>query len=44
VMHGVSMSIGSTDPIDFDYLRKLKGLAERAVYRVMLSSYCEKGA
>ncbi len=29
VMHGVSMSIGSTDPIDFDYLRKLKALAER---------------
>ena len=28
-MHGVSMSIGSTDPIDFDYLRKLKDLAER---------------
>lgn len=29
VMHGVSMSIGSTDPIDFDYLRKLKDLASR---------------
>jgi len=29
VMHGVSMSIGSTDPIDFDYLRKLKALAKR---------------
>ena len=29
VMHGVSMSIGSTDPIDFDYLRRLKRLAER---------------
>ena len=28
-MHGVSMSIGSADPIDFDYLRKLKALAER---------------
>jgi len=27
VMHGVSMSIGSTDPLDFDYLRKLKSLA-----------------
>lgn len=27
VMHGVSMSIGSTDPIDFDYLKKLKQLA-----------------
>jgi uncharacterized protein (UPF0276 family) len=29
VMHGVSMSIGSTDPVDFDYLRKLKALAKR---------------
>ncbi len=27
VMHGVSLSIGSTDPLDFDYLRKLKTLA-----------------
>ena len=28
-MHGVSLSVGSTDPLDRDYLRKLKGLAER---------------
>ena len=27
VMHGVSMSIGSTDPLDFDYLGKLKRLS-----------------
>lgn len=27
VMHGVSLSIGSTDPLDFDYLGKLKSLA-----------------
>jgi len=27
VMHGVSMSIGSTDPLDMDYLRRLKTLA-----------------
>lgn len=27
VMHGVSLSIGSTDPINFDYLDKLKDLA-----------------
>lgn len=29
VLHGVSLSIGSTDPLNFDYLRKLKALAER---------------
>ena len=28
VMHGVSLSIGSTDKINLDYLRKLKELAE----------------
>ncbi len=27
-LHGVSMSIGSTDPLDVDYLRKLKRLAD----------------
>lgn len=27
VMHGVSLSIGSTDPLDFDYLKKLKTLS-----------------
>jgi len=29
VMHGVSLSIGSTDPLDQDYLRELKALAAR---------------
>ena len=29
VMHGVSLSIGAVDPIDFDYLRQLKALAHR---------------
>ena len=29
VMHGVSMSIGSTDPLDYDYLKQLKALAAR---------------
>jgi uncharacterized protein (UPF0276 family) len=29
VMHGVSMSIGSTDPLDLAYLRELKSLARR---------------
>jgi uncharacterized protein (UPF0276 family) len=28
-LHGVSLSIGSTDPLDRDYLRKLKELAAR---------------
>ncbi|UTW45217.1 DUF692 domain-containing protein [bacterium SCSIO 12696] len=27
VMHGVSLSLGSTDPLDMDYLRRLKTLA-----------------
>ncbi|WP_455374676.1 MNIO family bufferin maturase [Kaarinaea lacus] len=30
VMHGVSMSIGGTDPLDFDYLHQLKTLMDRA--------------
>ncbi|HEY0013832.1 MAG TPA: DUF692 domain-containing protein [Allosphingosinicella sp.] len=29
VMHGVSMSIGSAEPLDLDYLAALKALAER---------------
>ncbi len=29
VMHGVSLSIGSTDPLNRDYLAQLKGLAAR---------------
>jgi len=29
VMHGVSMSIGSTDPLNVDYLKQLKELARR---------------
>ena len=28
VMHGVSLSIGSSDPLDRDYLRALKALAD----------------
>ena len=28
VMHGVSLSVGSTQPIDLEYLRRLKSLAE----------------
>lgn len=29
VMHGVSLSIGSRDPLDHEYLRQLKALADR---------------
>lgn len=29
VMHGVSLSIGSTEPLDLDYLRAVKALADR---------------
>ena len=29
VLHGVCLSLGATDPLDFDYLRKLKALARR---------------
>ncbi len=29
VLHGVSLSIGSTDPLDLEYLRALKTLADR---------------
>ena len=29
VMHGVGLSIGSTDPLDLDYLKALKALADR---------------
>jgi uncharacterized protein len=29
VMHGVSMSVGSTDPLNYDYLKQLKKLVER---------------
>src|SRR5215208_7315918 len=29
VMHGVSLSIGSSDPLDRDYLAKLRALADR---------------
>ena len=29
VMHGVSMSLGTTDSIDYDYLKKLKNLMQR---------------
>ncbi|GAA3988967.1 DUF692 domain-containing protein [Mucilaginibacter dorajii] len=38
VMHGVSLSVGSTDPINFKYLEKLKALAE-AIEPVWISDH-----
>lgn len=38
VLHGVSLSIGSTDPLDFEYLGKLKALA-RDVGAVWVSDH-----
>ena len=38
VMHGVSLSIGSTDPLNFEYLQKLKTLA-RIVGAVWISDH-----
>lgn len=38
VMHGVSMSVGSSDPLDFEYLSKLKRLA-REVGAVWVSDH-----
>lgn len=38
VMHGVSLSIGSTDPLDFEYLARLKALA-RDIRPVWISDH-----
>ena len=38
VMHGVSLSIGSTDPLDFDYLARLRSLA-RAIEPAWVSDH-----
>lgn len=38
VMHGVSLSIGSSDPLDRDYLTRLKGLAD-AVHPKWISDH-----
>jgi len=43
VMHGVSMSIGSTDPLNFEYLAKLKALAERIGALWVLDHICWTG-
>jgi len=43
VMHGVSLSIGGTDPLDRDYLRQLKGLAARVEPRWISDHLCWTG-
>jgi uncharacterized protein len=42
-LHGVSLSIGSTDPLDREYLRKLKGLAERTKAHWVSDHLCWTG-
>ncbi len=44
VMHGVSLSIGSTDPINYDYLRKLKVLANELQPEWLSDHLCWTGA
>jgi uncharacterized protein (UPF0276 family) len=43
VMHGVSMSIGSTDPLDRDYLAKLADLAKRTKAHWVSDHLCWTG-
>jgi uncharacterized protein len=43
VMHGVSMSIGSTDPLNFVYLSKLKRLARETGARWVSDHLCWTG-
>ena len=43
VLHGVSLSIGSTDPLDSTYLAKLKALADRTKARWVSDHLCWTG-
>lgn len=43
-LHGVSLSIGSTDPLDLDYLKKLKSLAARIEPWIVSDHLCWTGA
>ena len=43
VMHGVSLSIGSTDPLNFEYLTKLKRLADAVQPRWVSDHLCWTG-
>jgi uncharacterized protein (UPF0276 family) len=42
-LHGVSMSIGSTDPLDHAYLKRLKALAERTKAHWVSDHLCWTG-
>ncbi|MER7842488.1 DUF692 domain-containing protein [Kitasatospora sp. NPDC096077] len=44
VMHGVSLSIGSTDPLDRDYLARLRRLADATGARWVSDHICWTGA
>jgi uncharacterized protein (UPF0276 family) len=43
VMHGVSLSVGSTDPLDFDYLGRLRRLADATRARWVSDHVCWTG-
>jgi hypothetical protein len=43
VMHGVSLSIGSTDPLDTDYLARLKALTARVEPAIVSDHLCWTG-
>ena len=43
VLHGVSLSIGSTDPLNFDYLRDLKRLVNRVAPAWVSDHLCWTG-
>lgn len=43
VMHGVSLSIGSTNPLDMDYLKSLKALAEEIQPKWISDHLCWTG-
>ncbi len=43
VMHGVSLSIGSADPLNQDYLRRLKALMERVEAPWVSDHFCWTG-
>ena len=42
-MHGVSLSIGSSDPLNLDYLKQLKALADRVQPKWLSDHLCWTG-